>query len=531
MTQLLSIDGLEVRYRSPRSDVVAVKKISLEIAPGETVGLVGDSGCGKSSVAFAIMNYLGINGWVSAGTIQFDGAIVTPAQRGGDIAMVYQEPSAALNPSMKIGDQLAEVPMLHEGLDRVAASVRVAAALNDVHLTETDRITGSYPHQLSGGQLQRVVIAMALLGNPRLILMDEPTTALDPTVESEIMALIAEIQSKTDAAILFISHNLALVHKVCRRVVVMEEGTIAEEGPVEKIYRSPTHSVTQRLLAAVPDIHGFLAGSNVALGDTLIDVADVSKRYQVSQHRFGEGESEQLVANANISFTVRRGEIVAIVGESGGGKSTLVKMLMGLERVSEGTISVEGRDVGTQLAGRRPVESLRIIQMVFQNPGDTLNPTRKIGVQLARVVKKLGSPEFQNDREARVAALLESVQLSPETAQCYPGQLSGGQRQRVAIARALAAEPEVIVADEPLSALDVSVQAVVVGIFKDLRERAGLTLVFISHDLATVRQLADRVLVLQEGRIVEQGVTDEVFTQPRHAYTEKLLAAVPTITG
>ncbi|MDA0240273.1 MAG: ABC transporter ATP-binding protein [Proteobacteria bacterium] len=535
---LLSIDHIEVRYGSQDGDVVAIKDVSLEIKAGETVGLVGESGCGKSTIALAIMDYLGSNGRLSAGTIRFDGRDISrlsvddlQALRGGDVAMVYQEPFSALNPSMRIGDQLSEIPITHEGVDRDRAREAVTAALSDVQLTDSDRISRSFPHQLSGGQLQRVVIAMTLLGKPRLILMDEPTTALDPTVEAEIMDLIAELQRKTGVAILFISHNLALVHKICRRVSVMKDGVIVEEGDAATVYRTPGHPQTRLLLDAVPSLLTVPERSSSKPGETVINVSHVSKYYPIGEGRFGAAKTGMLVANEDISFTVQRGEKVAIVGESGGGKSTLAKMVMGLEIVSGGTILVAGQNVGSQLVSQRSPKSLRRIQMVFQNPGDTLNPSRKVGAQLSRVVKKLGSLEYRNDIGARVRELLGAVDLPPETVDRYPGTLSGGQRQRIAIARALAAEPDIIVADEPLSALDVSVQASIADIFRDLCDSSGLTLLFISHDLARVRQLADRVIVMESGRVVEQGPTEDIFAPPHHPYTARLIEAVPTIVS
>ncbi|MFN3688727.1 dipeptide ABC transporter ATP-binding protein [Salinarimonas sp.] len=613
---VLEIEGLAISYLTRAGEVPAVVDFDLTIRAGESVALVGESGCGKSTVANAIMRYMGRNGRIAAGAMRFKGRdllALSEAElrrvRGNEIAMVYQEPFAALNPSLTIGAQLAEVPMIHRGLDRDAALEAARAILADVRLADADRVLSAYPHQLSGGQQQRVVIAMALLANPALLLLDEPTTALDVTVEAGIVELIGEIKRKYGTAILFISHNLGLVREVCDRVAVMYSGEVVEEGAVEDVFSAMRHPYTRGLFGCIPvpaadknarplrAIRGqlplphkrppgcnfgprcdlFQAGlcdagpvpmgaagaeddedapahrarclrldaierrprparrrrdaGEPASDEVVLEVAEMQKYYPVydrSLLAMLSGRSVRYVkANEALSFKARRGQTVAIVGESGCGKSTFARVLMGLETATDGAIRFEGDDISGAPVTSRSKEQVANLQMIFQNPNDTLNPSQTVGAQIARVIRKFGVETKHERIWARVYELLDLVKLPREFAERKPRQLSGGQKQRVGIARAFAGNPSVVVADEPVSALDVSVQAAVTQLLMDIQRENDTTLLFISHDLGLVRYLADRVVVMYLGQIMEQGRTADVFEPPYHPYTEALLSAVP----
>ncbi|HTV51731.1 MAG TPA: ABC transporter ATP-binding protein, partial [Steroidobacteraceae bacterium] len=607
---LLQLRQLSVSYLSRTGWVPAVIDFDLTLHAGEAHGLVGESGCGKSSVALAIMQYLGKRGRISSGELLFGGRDLRQMSseelrrvRGAQIAMVYQEPMASLNPSMTIGEQLIEVPRFHESLARGPASERARAMLNRVRLADDRRIMRAYPHQLSGGQQQRVVIAMALLSHPALLLLDEPTTALDVTVEAGIVDLIGEISAEAGTSMLYISHNLGLLRETCQRITVMYAGQAVESGPTAALYGELRHPYTRGLFAAIPslsDKHAralrgipgqpplpdarprgcafgprcehFLPGrcdvapvalqslgghqvrclraqdltqlpAHIAAGarapsadtgvradaavsasvrsepepaaETVLEVRALSKRYGT------------VSANHELSFDAARGETVALVGESGCGKSTFARILMGLTQASAGSIRLRELELARLPVARRSRETISALQMVFQNPFDTLNPSLTVGAQIGRVLRKFGIERDERRIRARVAELLALVRLPEEMAQRHPQQLSGGQKQRIAVARAFAGQPALVVADEPVSALDVSVQAAVVELLIDIQRRSGTTLLFISHDLAVVRYLADRVLVMYLGQIVEQGRTAEVFAPPYHPYTEALLAAIP----
>lgn len=609
---ILEIDNLCVSYFTRGGEVPAVIDFSLSLMPGESVGLVGESGCGKSTVAMAIMRYLGANGGIVDGTVRFKGqdmaslsAAELRALRGSQIAMVYQEPMAALNPALTIGTQLAEVPMTHAGASADEAYDLAVEMLRDVELPDPERVMGAYPHQISGGQQQRVVIAMALLGRPALLLLDEPTTALDVTVEAGIVTLIAELSRKYGTALLYISHNLGLMLEVCDRIGVMYSGEVVESGDIDGIFERPRHPYTLGLLGCIPlphadknerpltAIRGQLPlpherpqGCNFgprcpafeqsvcgvqsiametipsdddathavrcsrwqviepacalpegdyrppnAFGETVLEVDGLQKYYTVrdtSLRAFVTGKTVRYVkANEDLSFKARKGETVAIVGESGCGKSTVARVLMGLETATGGEVRFQDVDVGDVLAQDRSPAQLGALQMIFQNPNETLNPSLTIGAQIGRVIRKFGIERDTSRVRARVQKLLEMVKLPGEFASRKPRQLSGGQKQRVAIARAFAGNPAAVIADEPISALDVSVAAAVTELIMDIQRDHGTTLLLISHDLSTVRYLADRVVVMYLGHVMEQGTTDEVFAPPYHPYTEALLSAVP----
>ena len=610
---ILEIEDLCLSYYTRAGEIPAVVDFSATLAAGESIGLVGESGCGKSTVAMAIMRYMGGNGDIVGGTIKFKGRDMATLSdeelrqiRGSEIAMIYQEPMSALNPSLTIGSQLMEVPMTHEGASRDEAWKRSVEMLGDVHLPDPERVMEAYPHQISGGQQQRVVIAMALLSSPSLLLLDEPTTALDVTVEAGIVELIAELSRKFNTSLLYISHNLGLMLEVCDRISVMYSGEVVEEGHIDSIFTWPKHPYTNGLFGCIPLPHAdknarplkairgqlplpherpsgcyfgprcdfFKAGTcdqeavkmtDVAtdddtahrvrcklwnsidhdavvamgevkppaeIGETVLEVDGMQKYYEVRDTSMaamfaGDGGVRQVKANEEISFNAKRGETVAIVGESGCGKSTFAKVLMGLEQATDGEVRMGGVNIGDLAVQDRTAAQLGSLQMVFQNPNDTLNPSLTIGSQIGRVIKKFGVETDPGKIQQRVMKLLDVVKLPRDFAIRKPRQLSGGQKQRVGIARAFAGNPAMVIADEPISALDVSVAAAVTELLMDIQRENQTTLLFISHDLSAVRYLADRVIVMYLGLVVERGTTDEVFSPPYHPYTEALLSAVP----
>ncbi len=610
-TPLLEIKNLGISYYTRAGEIPAVKDFSLTLRPGESVGLVGESGCGKSTVAMGIMQYLGRNGGIVGGQIKFKGRDLATLGggelrdlRGGEISMIYQEPMAALNPSLTVATQLMEVPLVHEGVSTEEARERSLRMLADVHIPDPERVMASYPHQLSGGQQQRVVISMALLSNPSLLLLDEPTTALDVTVEAGIVGLIAEISRKFGTAQLYISHNLGLILDTCDRVCVMYSGEVVEEGTVHDVFSQPRHPYTRGLFDCIPlptadknarpliPIRGQLplphrrprgcnfgprcdhfregacdAGAvrmeavhedgigqrvrcvrwrdirfternggeaireRAEAGDIVLHVDEMQKYYPVDDRSLKAlltGRTRRWVkANESLNFRARHSETVAIVGESGCGKSTFAKVLMGLENCTGGKIRFHGQDIGQVAVQDRTAEQLSAVQMVFQNPNDTLNPSLTVGQQIGRVVRKFGVERDSRKVRERVLRLLDIVKLPRDFIHRRPRQLSGGQKQRVGIARAFAGNPALVVADEPVSALDVSVQAAVTELLMDIQREHGTTLLFISHDLSVVRYLADRIVVMYLGQIMERGHTRDVFDPPYHPYTEALLSAVP----
>ena len=601
---LLEIENLNVSYFTRKGEVPAVLDFNLKLNAGESVGLVGESGCGKSTVSFALMNYMGANGAITGGRVKFMGRDMqemSPEElrdiRGGKIAMIYQEPFAALNPCMTVGAQLTEVPMFHDGASEADALSRAEQILEDVRLPDPARIMAAYPHQLSGGQQQRVVIAMALLSNPKLLLLDEPTTALDVTVEAAIVNIVADISKKYGTAMIYVSHNMGLILKTCARVCVMYSGQVVESGEVGEIFRNPRHPYTRGLFGCIPNmtadknsrplapIRGQLplatarpkgcyfgprcdffeesrcggelipledAGNEhkarcvkwreidwqshapdiakreqAQIGETMVRVTDMKKHYELPSAGglFGGGK-RKVKAVQDLSFEAKRKQIVAIVGESGCGKSTFAKVLMGLEGGSGGNIVMGDEDLAALPVEERNEELIGAVQMVFQNPNDTLNPTHTVGKQMARSIRKLGAASGE-EVERKVDRLLDLVKLPRSYKNYKPSQLSGGQKQRIGIARAFAGKARLVVADEPVSALDVSVQAAVIDLLLDIQASHDTTLLFISHDLSLVRYLADNIIVMYLGRIMEQGLTKNVFAPPYHPYTESLLSAVP----
>ncbi len=604
---ILEIDTLSISFFTRAGEIPAVMDFSAAVRPGEAMGLVGESGCGKSTVALGVMQDLGVNGRVTGGTIRFKGrdlAAMSAAElqkiRGREIAMIYQEPMASLNPAMRVGRQLAEVPMLHEGASKADATARARRVVADVRLPDPDRILQAYPHQLSGGQQQRIVIAMALMAKPSLLILDEPTTALDVTVEAGIIRLVKDLGREYGTSMLFISHNLGLILETCDRICVMYSGEAVETGAIRQVFRSMRHPYTQALFRSIPlpgadknerplkTIPGNFplpyerpAGCNFGprcdyfrpglcdardvpmetiprsdahatrclrhreidwdavpdagvrhdptpIGDVVLRMEDVRKYYEVAAHAlFGGGATRVVKANESLSFEARESETLAIVGESGCGKSTFAKVLMGLETASSGKVLLNNREIQDTPVQARDRQTVAQMQMVFQNPFDTLNPSMTVGRQITRALEILGAGMSERARRDRMLALLDLVKLPREFADRMPRQLSGGQKQRVGIARAFAGGANVVVADEPVSALDVSVQAAVTDLLMEIQRANHTTLLFISHDLSIVRYLADRVLVMYLGHVVEIGTTGQVFAPPYHPYTEALLSAVP----
>ncbi len=505
---LLEVDDLKISFGDKR----AVDGLSFTLAAGGALGIVGESGSGKSTAALSL---LGLTGGAVSGKIRFGGTdLVAGAPwkdiRGARIAMVFQEPLTALNPFQTVGDQIAEVYRLHTGSSRRAARERAVEVLGQVHIPDPVRRATAYPHQFSGGMRQRALIAMAVACRPELIVADEPTTALDVTVQAQILDLLDEVRATTGAALLLISHDLGVVAGSTESVIVMRDGRAVESGSTESVLLSPRHDYTKALLDAVPKP----GNREFSPGAPLLRVQDVRKHFP--QPRRGSFRKPPPVrAVDGVTLDVHAGETLGIVGESGTGKTTLARMMVGLIPLTSGTITFDGVDI----ARRRG----RSVQMVFQDPLSSLNPRRTIGESIADPLRLSGV----RDPRARVENLLERVGLSTSEYDRYPHQLSGGMRQRVGIARAVAPSPRLIVCDEPVSSLDVTTQAQVLALLEELREELGLSLVFVSHDLAVLRRIADRVAVLKDGLVVEIGPTSEVYEQPQHPYTKELLAAVP----
>ncbi len=604
---ILEIENLSISFFTRLREIPAVMDFSCTVMPGEAMGLVGESGCGKSTVALGVMQDLGVNGRIVGGTIKFKGRDLNKMSmeelrdlRGSEIAMIYQEPMASLNPAMKIGKQLMEVPMIHEGKSEKEAYQLALDVVTDVRLPDPERMLKSYPHQLSGGQQQRIVIAMALMSKPSLLILDEPTTALDVTVEAGIVDLVKGLGEKYGTSMLFISHNLGLVLETCDRLCVMYSGEAVETGSIEDVFDKMQHPYTQALFRSIPlpgadknarpliaipgnfplpherpegcnfgprcdyfeagrcdvgsirmenvpgnDRHAsrcvkfkeidWMAEPELAattekapIGDVVLKIDNLKKYYEVAANAlFGGGDKKVVKANETLSFEARESETLAIVGESGCGKSTLAKVLMGLETATDGTIVMGNQEIQNTAIEDRETKTVSSIQMVFQNPFDTLNPSMTVGRQIIRALEvfKIGSSDA--DRRNRMLELLDLVKLPRAFADRMPRQLSGGQKQRVGIARAFAGDARIVVADEPVSALDVSVQAAVTDLLMEIQRREKTTLMFISHDLSIVRYLSDRVMVMYLGHVVELGSTEQVFSPPYHPYTEALLSAVP----
>jgi len=594
----LEIRDLDVAYRVRGLDRQVLREVSFTIGRGESYGLVGESGCGKSTAALAIVRYLPRNGRVRAGSIEIDGREVTalsPSQllrlRADAVGMVYQNPGTSLNPSIRIGKQVAEVFTVR-GVGTKEATERARGALVKVQIADPASVLERYPHQLSGGMQQRVVIAMALAKDPSLLILDEPTTGLDATVEAEVLDLIGQLQAEFHTAVLFISHNLGVIAKMCERVGVLYAGRLVEEGPVETVLHDPRHPYTVGLLRCVPrggarkdhgrldTIPGFLPNlgeqpPGCIFADRCALAEDVCTAEEPPLYKVGGGHASRCYfherahqlpreeaanlalpaidrdafpvvrfeelgkvfrqhghlvhALAGVSAAIWPGETLGLVGESGSGKTTLARSLLGIVAPTSGAVELDGRVLAPRLT-KRSHEEIRALQIVFQNPDSALNRRHSVRRILRRALKKLAGLTG-HAAETRLLELMHSVRLAERYVSASPAQLSGGLKQRVAIARAFAGEPQLVVCDEPTSALDVSVQAAILNLLVELQAERRVAYLFISHDLGVVRYLSDRIAVMYLGRLMELGPAEVVFHGPHHPYTEALLSAVPTIDG
>jgi len=529
---LLSISDLRVTFRTEDGAVEAVKGIDLEVKPGEVLALVGESGSGKSVTAMAILKLLPKSATVT-GSIRLAGRELLPlpesemnAVRGAEISMVFQEPMTALNPSMRIGDQITEAILNHRQISKAEAWERAVEMLQRVGIPDPARRAKSYPHELSGGQRQRVVIAIALACEPQLIIADEPTTALDVTVQAEILDLIRRLAAESGTAFLLVTHNMGVVADIADRVAVMFRGTMVEVGDTRTVLTAPREDYTKKLLSAVPSLPDI---ASVVERDEEPEPAAAVLGLDAASVTYRRG-GRPFLALDGVSLRIAPGEILGLVGESGSGKSTLGRAALGLLPLSSGGITLFGEKVGRGgVSGRRERELRGRVGAIFQDPGSSLDPRMTVGEAIAEplLVQRRRFPTSGSQRRARVAELLEAVELPSTYASRYPHELSGGQRQRIGLARAIALEPELIIADEPTSALDVSVQAAVLEVLRTLQAKMHFACLFISHDLAVVHEISDRVAVMLKGEIVETGSADEVLLAPQHPYSRRLLASVP----
>jgi peptide/nickel transport system ATP-binding protein len=531
---ILAIEGLTVVFGTTRGDQTAVRDVSLTVPAGSTVALVGESGSGKSTTAAAVNRLLPANGRVTAGRVVLDGRdLLTLSERemrrirGAGIGLVPQDPMSNLDPLMRIGDQVAEALEVHDVANGKAAWARALELLDLVGIPDPQARAAQYPHEFSGGMRQRALIAVGLACRPRLLVADEPTSALDVTVQRRILDTVDAITEELGTSVLLITHDLGLAAERADTVVVMYRGEIVETGPAAHILAEPEHAYTRRLLAAAPSLNTVREVRRTPLDsvavEPLVRFEGVSKRFAL--RRRGRGGGDDILAVDDVSFDIPRGQTVAIVGESGSGKSTTANLLLGLETPTGGRILVGDQDL-TTMSRRETFALRRRVQPVFQNPYASLDPRYTVERSVAEPLKvhRVGTPDT---RRERVRTLLDQVALDADLATRLPHELSGGQRQRVAIARALALEPDIVVLDEAVSALDVIVQAQILDLLAELQNRLGLTYLFISHDLAVVRLVSDEVHVMRAGRIVESGPPEQIFDAPQDGYTRELLAAIP----
>ena len=527
---LLQIQDLTVALPAGMDRSYAVKRMSLNVNEGEILCVVGESGSGKSVTASAVIGLLpkGVLS-VSGGSIRFEDHDLLQATpefmrelRGARIGLIFQEPMTALNPLMRVGDQVAEVMEVHGIGDRQERVSRTVKLLKDVGLPEPDVLRHAFPFRLSGGQRQRVMIAMALALEPRVLIADEPTTALDVTTQAQILALIKDIQRRQNMGVLFITHDFGVVADIADRVAVMQHGEVVEVGPADQVLNTPAHPYTRQLIDAVPRLRSFDRIIGHDGEPALLHVKNLTKVFPSRGRLFRKGRS--VVAVDQVSFSIRQGETLGLVGESGSGKSTTGRCIARLLDADEGEIRL-----GTTDLAKAPKQALlplrKDVQMIFQDPYASLNPRRKIG----RIVMEgpLAHGVSREAAEQRMRSVLETVGLQPAAADRYPHEFSGGQRQRIGIARALALQPKLLIADEPVSALDVSIQSQVLELLDTIRQQFQLAMLFITHDLRVAAQICDYIAVMQRGRIVEMGPTAEIFGKPQHAYTRKLIHAVP----
>ncbi|MGX9428558.1 MULTISPECIES: ABC transporter ATP-binding protein [Bradyrhizobium] len=524
---ILSLENLSVRLPEGADRPHALSDVSLSIASNEILCVVGESGSGKSMMANAIMRLLPNEVKIESGRMLFEGRDLCVADtaemrevRGAGIAMIFQEPMTALNPLRTIGDQIGEMFSIHTDLSKAEINARVLALLADVRIPDPKLAAKAYPHELSGGQRQRAMIAMALALDPKLLIADEPTTALDVTTQAQILKLIRDLQQRKKTAVLFITHDFGVVAAIADRVVVMQHGRIVEQDTAHQVLSHPAHPYTRQLIAAVPPLKA--PPPRPLSSENILTISNVSKTYRTGGF-LGRG-ARVTAAVKDTSLDLPKGATLGIVGESGSGKSTLARCIVRLIDPDTGSIVLNGKD-WAKLSREQIRRETRHIQMVFQDPFASLNPRRKAAELVAQGPIVHGTPRAAAIAEAK--KLFELVGLDPSAGDRYPHEFSGGQRQRIGLARALALKPDVLVADEPVSALDVSVQAQVLKLLADLRQRLGLSIIFITHDLRVAAQICDLVAVMKDGAVVEQGLVADVFGHPKHPYTKALLDSIP----
>lgn len=527
---LLEVTDLKVHFYTRNGVVKAVDGVSFSVDRGEILGIVGESGSGKSVACYSLLGLVPQPpGCIESGSACFDGVDLLQCSekqlrriRGNDIALIFQDPMTSLNPYLTVGEQLIEPLIYHRQLSRSEARRQAVELLQEVRISEPEKRFDSYPHEFSGGMRQRVMIAMALISEPKLLIADEPTTALDVTVQAQIVHLIRDLQTRRDIAVIFISHDLAVVSELAHRVAVMHRGHIVEQGITQAVFQHSQHPYTQQLVTSIP--RGGKTEPSHLESAALIDVKSLHTWFR--DYRAKRGDQAHIKAVDDVTFTIRRGEILGLVGESGSGKSTLGRSLLQLAPVTNGSVRFDGMEL-TEFSRRDMKPLRRRMQMIFQDPYASLNPRMTVFDTLAEPLL-LHRLAHRKNVTSQVLSLMDEVGLAHGAVRKYPHEFSGGQRQRIAIGRALATRPEFVVADEPVSALDVTIQAQILDLLLELVARHNLTMLFISHDLSVVRRLCDRVLVMYQGKIVESGATEQVYTRPSHSYTETLLASLPS---
>ena len=557
---LLSIDGLTVKFPTRHGEFVAVDAANLTVEPSEIHGLVGESGAGKSTIGAAVMGLLEPPGYIAGGTITLNGEAISGRDeagmrslRGKTISMIFQDPLTSLNPLFTVGEQLVETIQLHLGLSDAAAKARAVELLDRVGIPNPEVRVGQYPHQFSGGMRQRVVIALALCSEPNVIIADEPTTALDVSIQAQILELIKELARERKVGVILITHDMGVIADTTDRVTVMYQGAVVESGTTEQVLGTPRHEYTRSLIAAVPrptvKLHRFPLisyGGRVTRFEiedlarnwgrtepsqdgTLLRVGGVTKTF-LEKAALLPSNRKYFTAVDQVSFDIRDGEVFGLVGESGSGKSTVARMIATLYKTNGGRVTFDGREI-TAMRSKEDLAAYRKqIQMIFQDPFSSLNPRMKVVDIIAEPLRHHRIVEGAAVGH-RVSELLERVGLGAAAGVKYPHEFSGGQRQRISIARALATQPRFLICDEPTSALDVSIQAQILNILKDLQEHLGITMLFISHDLPVVRQMCDRVGVMRQGKLVEVQETESLFAAPQEAYTRELLGLMPKLEG
>jgi len=533
---LLTVKDLHIHFHTRHGIVKAVNGVEYSIDKGETLGIVGESGSGKTVCCYSLLGLLpSPPARIESGSAMFEGKDLLHMSegdlreiRGNRIAMIFQDPMTSLNPYMKLGAQLIEPLTIHTRISKEEARKKAISAMREVGIPEPERRIDCYPHEFSGGMRQRVMIAMALVTEPDILIADEPTTALDVTVQAQILDLIKKLQREHGIAVIFISHDLGVIAGSADKIIVMHEGNIVESGTTDEIFYQTKHEYTKKLLSAIP------SGSKPAAmvlntskeQQAFFSIDHLQTHYNVNDGSFFTSASKQIhKAVDDVSFQMLEGETLGLVGESGCGKSTLAKSIMRLVNISGGSITLNGKDL-TQLEGEELISARGEFQMIFQDPYASLNPRMTVYDMLAEAISTQGKFNKQELLE-RVVGLMNDVDLPAQSIRKYPHEFSGGQRQRIAIARALALKPRLLIADEPVSALDVTIQAQILDMLLELIQKYKITMIFISHDLSVVRYITDRTAVMYEGKIVEYGDTEEVFNNPQHAYTKSLLSAIP----